>query len=199
MAKALDNVKTGYAMQKLAATSGGRYEITFDKPGGAAATVTADYVVLALPFAVLSGLDTSRAGFDVLKKEAISELGRGRNGKTQLQFSSRLWNQHGGWHGISNGSSYADTGYQAGWDVTRAQPGDAGIMVFYSGGSTTGAMAAARPYSDIDAPGVRSDVSTALQRAEPVFPGLSSDEFEPIETGDTRVGIGVVTAVAARF
>jgi len=174
MAKALGNVELGFSLQRLAATAAGRYELVFGRGGGAAAqTVTADYVVLALPFAVLRGLDTTRAGFDVLKREAIDELGRGRNGKTQLQFTSRLWNQRGKWHGISNGSSYADTGYQAGWDVTRAQPGGAGIMVFYSGGSTTGAMVAAQPYSTIGSPGVRADVTTALQRAEPVFPGLT--------------------------
>jgi monoamine oxidase len=172
MAKALGNVTYGYSMTKLATTSGGRYQITF-ATSGAPVAVTADYVVLALPFAVLRLLDTSKAGFDALKKEAISDLGRGRNGKTQLQFASRLWNQHGGWHGISNGSSYADTGYQSGWDVTRAQPGTAGIMVFYSGGSTTGAMVATQPYSDITGPGVQADVTTALARAEPVFPGLT--------------------------
>lgn len=173
IANKLKNVEYGYAMQKLTATPGGRYQLTFGTSGGAV-DVTADFVVLALPFAVLRGLDTSGAGFDKLKQKAINELGRGRNGKTQLQFTSRLWNQHGSWYGVSNGSSYSDTGYQAGWDVTRAQPGSAGIMVFYSGGATTGAMEATQAYSGITAPGVLADVTTALQRAEPVFPGLSA-------------------------
>jgi monoamine oxidase len=165
-------IKSGHALRRVAKTSAGRYELTFDK-SGSSATVVTDYVVLAIPFAVLRGIDTSRAGFDVLKKEAISDLGRGRNGKTQLQFSSRLWNRHGAWHGVSNGSSYSDTGYQAGWDVTRAQPGSNGIMVFYSGGSVAGAMTASKPYSTVSDPGVKADATTALCRAEPVFPGLS--------------------------
>lgn len=175
MAASLGNVQLGYALQKLSKTSAGRYEMVFNCGTAApSATVTADYVLLALPFAVLRDLDTSKAGFDVLKKEAISDLGRGRNGKTQLQFSSRLWNKKGGWHGLSNGSSYSDTGYQAGWDVTRAQPGSNGIMVFYSGGSVTGAMTATQPYSTIVGDGVSADVMTTLTRAEPVFPGLTA-------------------------
>jgi monoamine oxidase len=175
MAASLGNVQTGYALQKLSKTSAGRYELVFDRGTAAAsATVTADYVLLALPFAVLSGLDTSKAGFDTLKKEAIKDLGRGHNGKTQLQFSSRLWNKKGAWHGISNGSSYSDTGYQAGWDVTRAQPGTAGIMVFYSGGSVTDAFTATQPYSTIAGDGVQADATTSLQRAEAVFPGLTA-------------------------
>jgi monoamine oxidase len=168
-----DNVNYGHALRRVAKTASGRYELTFEKAGSAVAVVT-DYVVLAIPFAVLRGIDTSRAGFDVLKKEAISDLGRGRNAKTQLQFSRRLWNKPGAWHGISNGSSYSDTGYQAGWDVTRAQAGNEGIMVFYSGGSVAEAMRASRAYSLVDDPGVKTDATTALGRAEKVFPGLSA-------------------------
>jgi monoamine oxidase len=136
--------------------------------------VIADYVVLALPFAVLRGLDYSRAGFDALKHEAIQELGRGRNGKTQLQFERRVWNQQGAWPGISNGSSYADTGYQSSWEVTRAQPGSNGIMVFYSGGRTTSAMATQRAFATVTDDAARLDAKTALRRAERVFPGLGS-------------------------
>lgn len=167
------SVKSGYTLQRVVKTSAGRYELTFDR-SGSTTTVVTDYVVLAIPFAVLRGIDTSRAGFDALKKEAISDLGRGRNGKTQLQFSSRLWNRRGAWHGVSNGSSYSDTGYQAGWEGTRAQPGSNGILVFYSGGSVTQAMTASKAYSTVTDPGVKADATTTLRRAEPVFPGLTA-------------------------
>lgn len=166
-------IECGHVLRSVVKTSGGRYELTFDT-SGRATTVVTDYVVLAIPFAVLRGIDTARAGFDVLKKDAISDLGRGRNGKTQLQFSSRLWNRCGAWPGIANGSSYSDTGYQAGWDVTRAQPGSSGIMVFYSGGRVAEAMTASKAYSTVTDPGVKTDATTTLGRAEPVFPGLST-------------------------
>ena len=172
----LGNIRLGHSLQRLAATSGGRYELTFERSDkfDGSVVVVADYVVLALPFAVLRGIDTSDAGFDARKKEAISKLGRSRNGKTQLQFGTRLWNRGGPWPGIGNGSSYSDTGYQSGWEATRAQPGDSGIMVFFSGGETARAMATTRAYANADDAGVTADVAATLRRAGPVFPGLSA-------------------------
>src|SRR3569623_1114047 len=81
-------VVTGHSLVRLAQTAGGRYTSTFQRASGTV-EVTTDYVVLAIPFAVLANVDTSRAGFDALTKTAIRELGRGHNGKLQLQFDSR--------------------------------------------------------------------------------------------------------------
>src|SRR5918912_1325234 len=105
----------------------GTSTLAFETPSGSQ-SVTADHVILALPFAVLRTLDYSGANFEPLKKTAITQLGAGRNSKLQLQFGSRLWNTSGPW-GLSNGSTYADTGYQNTWDVTRAQGGTTGILV----------------------------------------------------------------------
>lgn len=164
-----DVVRTGMRLDKLTQTAGGRYRLSFG-----AEEVTADLVVLAIPFAVLKDIDTDGAGFDDLKRKAIRQLGEGRNGKTQLQFKSRLWNAAGPWPGVSNGSSYSDTGYQASWDVTRAQPGADGILVFYSGGSVTTSMRATSAFTTQSNPDAVADAVDALHRAEPVFPGLSA-------------------------
>jgi len=168
-----DAVRYGNTLKRLRRTAAGRYELAFDR-GGRISEIVADYVVLALPFAVLRGIDTSAAGFDALKLEAIQELGRGHNGKTQLQFRRRLWNQAGAWPGISNGSSYADTGYQSSWDATRAQTGSSGILVFYSGGSVTDALSAASPFATATDAAVRADATRSLRRANLVFPGLEA-------------------------
>jgi len=103
----------------IAQSSGGTYTLTFASGAKASSTtVTADYVILALPFAVLRTLDYRRAGFDTLKNTAIQNLGRGRNGKLQLQFDDRMWYGPGPWPGgSSNGSSVSDTGYQNTWEV----------------------------------------------------------------------------------
>ena len=156
---------------RLAQTSGGRYTCTFEH-GSSTTDVTADYVVLAIPFAVLSGIDTSHAGFDALKKTAINQLGRGHNGKLQMQFTTRGWNGAGPWPGKSNGSSYSDTGYQASWDVTRAQPGTPGILVQYSGGSVTDGMRTTSPFSTATDSNVVHDVNRGLGQLAPVYPGL---------------------------
>jgi monoamine oxidase len=58
-----DVVKTGQRLARIKATANGRYKVTFERGGGASDCV-ADFVVLALPFAVLNALDISGAGFN---------------------------------------------------------------------------------------------------------------------------------------
>ena len=155
-------VKFGYRLSRLKQTAGGRYQLSFER-GNGTIDVTADLVVLAIPFAVLDGIDTSGAGFTHLKKEAIAEQGRGHNGKLQLQFTERVF---------GNGNSYADTGYQASWEATRAQAGSNRILVFYSGGNVSNGMSTQSPYATINQPGVAADVNRTLQQVAPVYPGL---------------------------
>jgi monoamine oxidase len=74
---------------------------------------------------------------------------------------------------VSNGSSYADTGYQASWEATRAQEGNPGIMVFYSGGSTADAAASNHAFATATSGGVRTDAANAQSQIETIYPGLS--------------------------
>ena len=141
--------------------------------GASTIEITADYVVLAIPFAVLSQVDFYQAGFDPLKLKAIMRQGRGHNGKIQLQFTDRHWAQAGPWPGVSNGSSYADAGYQCSWEATRGQPGDKGILIGYSGGSVTDMLTSGKAFATASNAAVRADASTTLAQFEAVFPGLS--------------------------
>ena len=136
-------------------------------------TVTADRVILALPFSTLRKLDYAKAGFDCLKTTAIQELGYGTNAKLMLQFTDRVWNQPGPW-GLSNGTSFADTGYQNSWDTTRAQPGETGILVDYLGslGARIKPDHGDESYS-ATSPAVRAYSKAFLEKIEPVFPGIS--------------------------
>ena len=165
-----DAIRFGQQLVRIKHGAGGRYELTIDSAAGAR-EVQADIVVLALPFAVLSALDFAQAGFDALKRRAIHQLGRGRSSKLQLQFRARFWNQPGPW-GLSNGASDVDTGYQEGWDVTRAQPGDSGIMNFFSGGSVAESMKTQSAFASASNARVLQDANNALAQAEPVFPGI---------------------------
>ena len=160
-------VVTGHSLVRLAQTAGGRYTSTFQRASGTV-EVTTDYVVLAIPFAVLANVDTSRAGFDALKQTAIRELGRGHNGKLQLQFDSRAWLQIQS----SNGTSYSDTGYQNTWDVSRAQPGTPGILVLYSGGAVTDGMRTTTAFTTVTDKNTAADAQRGLTQLAPVYPGL---------------------------
>jgi len=164
-------VRTGYKLVRLEETANGRYRSTFER-GGSTIEDVSDYVVLAIPFAVLRDVDTSGANFDALKRRAIQRLGNGHNGKLQLQFTTRGWLGTGPWPGRANGSSYSDTGYQASWEATRAQSGTAGILVLYSGGSGTDAMHTASPFATAADAQVQFDANRGKNQLAPVFPGL---------------------------
>jgi monoamine oxidase len=161
-------VQTSMRLSALRLNSDGSYTLTFNDRQD----VTADYVILALPFAVLRMLNYQAAGFDALKNTAIQQLGSGRNGKLQLQFGSRFWNGPGPWPGISNGASYSDTGYQCTWDVTRGQAGATGILVDYTGGSVSAGMSTRVPWANAANAQVQSDAQRFLSQAAPVFPGI---------------------------
>ena len=82
--------------------------------------MTADHVVLALPFSILrDSVDYSAAGFSDLKRTAIEQLSMATNSKLTLQFSGPSL----ACAGAAMGRRYADTGYQSTWEVSRAQPG----------------------------------------------------------------------------
>ena len=150
-------IVTGHALVAARRTAGGAYVLTFQHSAGTV-EVTADKVVFALPFSILkTSVDLTNAGFGALKMIAIKELAMGSNSKLNVQFSQRHWVGLGG-----NGDSFADTGYQATWEVTRDQPGTAGILVAYSGGNHA------------DTFGTGTPVARAMEftaQVEPVFPG----------------------------
>jgi monoamine oxidase len=165
-------VRMGWRMTSITRNKDGTSAISFETPAGAQ-SVTAEHVILALPFAVLRTLDYRGAKFEPLKNTAIKQMGTGRNSKLQLQFGNRLWNSSGPW-GISNGASYADTGYQSTWDVTRGQTGATGILVDYTGGDIAASLSAGVPYASATS---NANVTTFAQRflrqVEPVFPGIT--------------------------
>jgi monoamine oxidase len=152
-------ITTGSELTAIKRNADGTYRLSFHS-GSATSTVSADRVVLALPFSILREVDYSKAGFSTVKRAAIEELGMGTNSKLHLQFKSRFWNTLG-----NQGDSYADTGYQTTWDVTRAQPGTAGILVDYTGGDIGASFGSGTP---------AERASRFLAQIEPVLPGISS-------------------------
>jgi monoamine oxidase len=162
------SIQTGTSLTAIASNSNGTYALSFQR-GSSKFNVTADRVILALPFSILRNLDYKAAGFNGVKTTAIQQIGYGTNAKLHLQFNERLWNQPGPW-GISNGASYSDRGYQSTWDVTRAQPGATGILVDYTGGSIGAAFT-----GDSKNPStVQSYALQFLSQLSPVFPGIGS-------------------------
>jgi monoamine oxidase len=145
-------------MSSIRRNNDGSYRLGF--ADGSA--VTADRVVLALPFSILRTLDYGKAGFSDLKKIAIRELGMGTNSKLHVQFSDRYW-----YTLENNGNTFADTGYQNTWEVTRSQPGTAGILVDYTGGNVGASFG---PENGTEA----QRAQQFLDQIDPVLPGLKN-------------------------
>jgi monoamine oxidase len=84
----------------------------------------------------------------------------GTNSKLHLQFTDRHWEGLG-----CNGETFADTGYQNTWDVTRAQAGRSGILVNYTGGDIG---------ASFNSGTLTSRAQQFLGQLEPVLPGISA-------------------------
>jgi monoamine oxidase len=153
-------IETGTVLVAIRRTAAGSYTLTF-RSGSGTTTVTADHVILALPFSIMrASVDWSQAGFGAVKATAIRELGMGTNSKLHLQFTDRHWHSLG-----SNGETYSDRGYQSTWEVSRAQPGTAGILVDYTGGTIGASFFKGTPTGRAE---------QFLTQLEPVLPGISA-------------------------
>jgi monoamine oxidase len=167
-------IQLGHALASIARNSDDTYTLCFDKTGGGTATATADRVVLALPFSILRNLDYSKAGFDPRKVTAIEELGMGTNSKLHLQFRDRYWYTLG-----NNGNTVSDEGYQNTWEVTRAQPGNTGILVDYTGGKIGDSFGSGTP---------ASRAAKFLDQIDPVLPDLRDHWIDRKATIDYWAG-----------
>jgi monoamine oxidase len=123
-----NQIVTNTALTGIKKTSAGDYKLKIRKDGRQR-TEFATHVVLALPFSVLRDqVDTEKAGFRPLKQRAIRELRYGQNSKLHVETTGRPWEEIG-----IDGDTYADTGYQATWDSSRAQEGPKGVIVNFTG------------------------------------------------------------------
>jgi monoamine oxidase len=181
IAKGLGNavgsqISLGTALTSIKQNSGGSFTLTFAKDAGSQ-TVVADHVVLALPFSLLRSVNFSKAGFQPLKVTAIKELGMGTNSKLHVEFKDRFWYGAG-----NNGNTYADTGYQNTWEVSRAQGGGKGkgLLVDYTGGNVGASFGTGTP---------SSRAQQFMSQLQPQFPGTKvSDHWTGRATIDYWAG-----------
>ncbi|QJW90647.1 NAD(P)-binding protein [Spirosoma taeanense] len=147
-------METGRALRAMS-LRGSQYELIFDgsKP------ILADYVILTIPFSVLSNVSLN-LNLPAIKKKAIQQLGYGTNAKLVMGFSGRSWRDQG-----YTGFSFSDNGLQAGWDNSQLQPGPAGGYTVFAGGSTGNNLGSGTP---------AYLASRYLPRLDQLFPGASA-------------------------
>jgi monoamine oxidase len=152
-------IELGAALVAIKA-QGERYVLTFERDASTF-DVTADHVVLALPFTRLRNVQLDVPLRDE-KKNAIATLGYGTNTKIMCGFSDRVWRTG---PQASQGSSYSDLGYQASWETSRLQPGSSGILTWYSGGDVGLAAGDGTP---------EDQMAAFLDQIDVVFPGTKA-------------------------
>lgn len=138
--------------------SGNSYKLSFQTGGTSVKEVTADFVLLTLPFTVLREVYLD-AGLNLPpeKVSAINELGYGTNAKLMLGFTGRPWRNNG-----YSGYLFTDNGLQTGWDNSQLQASPDGGYTVYSGGTTGVQVGNGTP---------QSQSGIYLPKLEQVFPG----------------------------
>jgi monoamine oxidase len=140
--------------------------------GSGAKSVDADFVVLAIPFAVLREVELPPT-LPPQKRHAIDRLGYGTNEKLIVGLHAPIWRDHG-----FDGGMYSDQPFQTGWDAGREQQGAGAAYTFFLGGHAGADLTASPP----DAMAARY-----LQAADPLFPGLQDAYAGTCVATDWRV------------
>jgi monoamine oxidase len=160
LAKRLEgSIQTETVLEAVSERADGSFRLSV-KRGATAETVTAEHVVLAIPFTLLRDVQLDME-LPPVKKRAIQELGYGTNAKLMVGFSERVWRER---H-QSNGALMTDLAFQTTWETSRAQAGKAGVLTNFTGGEH----------------GLALGTGTAAEQAlaftdelEKVFPGVSA-------------------------
>jgi monoamine oxidase len=150
-------INMGWELTAIARNTDGTWTLSFS--GGR--TVKADRVVIAIPFTILRTVSLKKAQFEDRKLRAINELGMGTNSKMHVGFKKRFWRDLG-----CNGETYADTGYQNTWEVSRGQAGATGLLVDYTGGNIGASFGSGTP---------SSRAQQFLSQIEPLLPGATAN------------------------
>ncbi|MBV8154059.1 MAG: FAD-dependent oxidoreductase [Candidatus Eremiobacteraeota bacterium] len=153
----------------------GSYELRFTSSTGGNETVTADRVVLAIPFIALRGVDYSGAHFDSAKTKAIDTLGYGYHTKLHLQFDRRAWmrpNQP--WPEPADGQIWTTLPSQSALDFSLGQSGSDGLIEVFTAAGAAMLDTPPMPYARIeDSPAVRRHVKSFFEQLDKIWPGVS--------------------------
>jgi monoamine oxidase len=160
-------VEHGHELLALRANGDHSITLTF-AVGAGMADVTADLVVLALPFSTLRAADLSRSGLSTAKRRVIRTLGMGANAKIHLELLHKTWPALG-----FSGATYGEwTRFCCAWDDSVALGPDASPALFlgFPGGRVGRSRLTGAAHGDAPA----ADVNWLLAQIELVFPGTEA-------------------------
>lgn len=145
-----EQIRFGHRCTSIA-RSEGAYALSFDN----GSIITADYLIVAIPFTVLRGIELA-VEIPEEKRRAIDELSYGTNSKLILGYASRPWQQSG-----FSGQLFSERVHN-GWDAGAANPEiEAGAYTVFLGGRDGAALE-------------ESKADTYARELDRVFPGSGS-------------------------
>jgi len=118
------DIHKGYTLTAVKQNNINRYVLTFNKDGNRPEDITADIIILTLPFSVLQDVDI-KIPLPGWKQKAIKELGYGTNSKIFAGVKERVWRKQG-----YAGYTFTDNGLMNGYDSTQMQNNNQGAGVF---------------------------------------------------------------------
>lgn len=169
------SIRFGYRLTALRRAARGTYELRFDRDG-AGETVSADRVVLTLPFIALRAVDCSGAGFDSAKENAIENLGYGYHTKLHLQFDRRAWMRavHP-WPQPTTGQIWTTLRMQSSLDYSLGQRGSDGLIEVFTASDPAMLDTPLVPYARIgESEAVNRHVRRFFEQLDRIWPGVSS-------------------------
>jgi monoamine oxidase len=161
-----DAVQHGYQLVALRENADLSVTLSFDI-GTRTVEISADYVVLALPFSTLRNVDLTQSGLSPAKRTVIQTLGMGSNAKLHLELEHKTWPALG-----FAGSAYGEWDrFCNAWDDSVPLGPDASpaLLLGYPGGyvgksQLTGQAHATAPSADVE---------WLLGEIDPVYPGTT--------------------------
>jgi monoamine oxidase len=136
------------------------YTLFFTNPNGTTIKVSADIIVMTIPFSVLRNvqIDVALPGW---KRKAIQNLGYGTNSKLLLGFNKRVWREDYRY----SGETVTDEDIQTGWENSWLQPGTSGGYTVFQGGRKGLELGAGSP---------ESQAPRFIAQLEKMWPGTAS-------------------------
>jgi monoamine oxidase len=177
--------------EKLVAlrTSADRGFVCSFESDGSTHDVTADHVVLALPFTTLRLVDLKGVSQTIspIHMRAIDEEPLGSNSKFFVQCDTRVWNtvDH------VTGNAYCGAIVEGAWDATVYQPGSAGVIAALPGGTDALNWGSRFGLTDYEGKPPQAMLNAFLDDFNVLFPGVKESfngkSFFVWSTGDPHI------------
>ena len=181
--------------QRLAAirSRGAGFVLSFQSASAPSVEVTADLVILAVPFTLLRQVELN-VPLPAIKRRAINELAYGTNTKLLLGMSERVWRSQG-----FNGEAYSDEPFAVCFDNAALQTGagTAGGTTVYLGGDA--AVAAGRGSAYDQARSVLPGLERVFPRVTARFNGKAARAYWPgdpfVQASYSTYSVGQTTSI----